>query len=221
MSLVKTNILKTDARLIKLFGTPKLRGGDPVEALVGCILSQSTTDAQSDAAYDALVQAFPTWQQIRDAHVNEIAHVIKAAGLSNEKARYIQAALTFIARERGEYNLDFLRDLPTDQARKWLMQIHGVGPKTASIVLLFALKLPVLPVDTHVHRVTRRLGWIPEKTSADAAHEILEALVPPILYYRLHLNLIRLGREICRAPTPKCELCPLTDLCAYYQTTRK
>lgn len=214
---VRDAISETDARLTRVFGTPKLRGGDPIEALVGCILSQSTTDAQSDAAYDALVKKFPTWVQVRDARPADLARVIKTSGLANEKARYIKNALDFIERERGEISLDFLRRMPVREARQWLTQIRGVGPKTASIVLLFALKMPVFPVDTHVHRVTRRLGWITDKTSADKAHEILEALVPPERYYPLHLNLIRLGREICRAQNPKCELCPLTDLCAYYR----
>lgn len=214
---LREKIVETDARLRRMFGTPKLRGGDAVEALIGCILSQATTDAQSGAAYDALVNAFPTWEKVRDARPTSIARVIKSSGLANEKTRYIQDALTFIERERGEFNLDFLRDLPTRDARKWLMQMRGVGPKTASIVLLFALKLPVMPVDTHVHRVTRRLGWISERTSAERAHELLEDLTPPKMYYRLHINLIRLGREICRAPTPRCEMCPLTDLCEYYQ----
>lgn len=214
---VRQRILETDARLEKVFGTPQLRGGDPIEALVGCILSQATTDAQSGAAYDALVKKYPTWEQVRATRTSDIARVIKQSGLANEKARYIKNALEFIERERGEFNLDFLREMPVADARKWLTQIHGVGPKTASIVLLFALKMPVMPVDTHVHRVTRRLGWITNKTSADRAHEILEGLVPPKLYYPLHLNLIRLGREICRAQTPRCEMCPLTDICEYYQ----
>lgn len=213
----KSRILKTDARLVRVFGIPRLRGGDPIEALVGCILSQATTDAQSDAAYAALVQIYPTWAQVRDARIPDIARVIRAAGLANEKARYVKGALQFIERERGEFNLDFLNDLSERDARRWLMQIRGVGPKTASIVLLFAQKRSVMPVDTHVHRVTRRLGWISEKTSAARAHEILEALVPPNLYYRLHLNLIRLGREICRARNPRCEICPVNDLCDFYR----
>jgi endonuclease III len=154
---------------------------------------------------------------VRDARVADIARVIYKSGLANDKARYIKHALQFIERERGSIMLDFLNDMPPHDARKWLMQMEGVGPKTASIVLLFALKHPVFPVDTHVHRVTRRLGWISDKTSAERAHEILEKQIPPKLYYRLHINLIRLGREICRAQTPHCEMCPLTDLCAHYK----
>ena len=216
---LREQILETDARLAQLFGKPKLRGGDAMEALVGCILSQATTDAQSGAAYDALVQKFPTWAQLRDARISDIARTIKTSGLANEKAQYIKGALQFIERERGEFSLDFLNEMSEHNARKWLTQMRGVGPKTASIVLLFAQKRNVFPVDTHVHRVTRRLGWISEKTSADQAHEILEAAIPPKMYYRLHINLIRLGREICRAQNPKCEICPLNDLCAYYLKT--
>ncbi len=217
---LREQILKADARLAKIFGKPKLRGGDPIEALIGCILSQATTDAQSEAAYEALVKQFPTWARLRDARNSEIARVIRAAGLANEKAHYIKDALQFIERERGTITLDFLNELSEHDARKWLMQMRGVGPKTASIVLLFAQQRNVFPVDTHVHRVTRRLGWLSYKTSAEQAHEILEAAIPPKMYYRLHINLIRLGREICRAHKPQCEMCPLNDLCAYYQNTR-
>ncbi|MBI4670664.1 MAG: endonuclease III [Chloroflexi bacterium] len=210
----------TDKILVRVFGNPQLQGGDPVEALVGCILSQATTDAQSDAAYDALIAKYPTWGKLRDARVTDIARVIRASGLANDKARYIKHALQFIERERGKINLDFLNAMGTADARKWLMQMQGVGPKTASIVLLFAQKRPVFPVDTHVHRVTRRLGWISEKTSAEQAHELLEAQIPPKRYYALHVNLIRLGREICRAQNPRCAICPLKDLCAYFQRTQ-
>lgn len=218
---IPKNIRAADKILVRVFGNPELRGGDPVDVLVGCILSQATTDAQSDAAYDALVAKYPTWAQLRDARVTDIARVIKSSGLANDKARYIKGALQFIERERGEIRLDFLNDLGEADARKWLMQMEGVGPKTASIVLLFAQKRNVFPMDTHVHRVTRRLGWIGEKTSAEQAHHLLEALIPPKRYYAMHINLIRLGREICRAQNPRCELCPLKDLCEYYRNVRK
>jgi endonuclease-3 len=214
------NIRAADKILIRVFGNPRLKGGDAVAALVGCILSQATTDAQSDAAYDALVAKYPTWAKLRDARVSEIARVIQSAGLANEKACYIKHALEFIEHARGEFNLDFLNELNETDARKWLMQMEGVGPKTASIVLLFAQKRNVFPVDTHVHRVTRRLGWISEKTSAEQAHELLEALIPPRRYYAMHINLIRLGREICRAQKPRCEICPLQALCDDYAIMR-
>lgn len=214
-------VLETDKRLIRSFGKPNPRGGDPVETLVSCILSQNTTDAQSDAAFNALVKKYSTWEKLRRARVSGIARAIRASGLADDKAHYIKGALQFIEQERGEINLDFLNDLSEQDARKWLMQIRGVGPKTASIVLLFAQRRNVFPVDTHVHRVTRRLGWISEKTSAEQAYQILESHIPPKMYYRLHINLIRLGREICRAHNPRHELCPLKDLCEYYQSLSK
>lgn len=215
---LREKILETDRRLSQVFGKPKLRGGDPVAELVSCILSQATTDAQSGAAYNALVKRYPTWAQLRDARVSDIARVIKQSGLANEKAQYIKGALQYIERERGAFTLDFLNDMSEHDARKWLTQIHGVGPKTASIVLLFAQKRNVFPVDTHVHRVTRRLGWISEKTTANQAHQLLETQIPSGAYYRMHVNLIRLGREICRAQNPLHAVCPLRDLCDYYQT---
>lgn len=214
---ISTGIRAADKILTRVFGNPELEGGDAVETLVGCILSQATTDAQSDAAYDALIAKYPTWAKLRDARTSDITRTIKASGLANEKARYIKGALQFIERERGAINLDFLNELRETDARKWLMQMQGVGPKTASIVLLFAQKRNVFPVDTHVHRVTRRLGWISEKTSAEQAHQLLESLIPPRRYYAMHKNLIRLGREICRAQNPRCAMCPLKELCAYYQ----
>jgi len=219
-SSVKASIRAADKILVRVFGNPQWEGGDAVEALVGCILSQATTDAQSAAAYNALIAKYPTWEKLRAARASDIARVIQSAGLANAKARYIKHALQFIQRARGEINLDFLNDMRAADARKWLMQIHGVGPKTASIVLLFAQKRNVFPVDTHVHRVTQRLGWIPENTSAAQAHKLLEALIPPRRYYAMHINLIRLGREICRAQKPRCEICPLNALCAYYQNLK-
>lgn len=218
---ISRNIRAADKILGRVFGNPVLQGNDAVAVLVGCILSQATTDKQSDAANQALIKKYPTWAKLRDARVSEIARVIRSAGLANEKARYIKHALQYIERERGAINLDFLNDLSERDARKWLMQMEGVGPKTASIVLLFAQKRNVFPVDTHVHRVTRRLGWIDEKTSAEQAHQILEGLIPPQRYYAMHINLIRLGREICHARNPRCEICPLKDLCKYYRQSRK
>lgn len=212
---------KVDHRLVKIFGEPHLRGNDPVAELVGCILSQATTDVQSSAAYDALIARYPTWEQIKRARHAELARVIHRAGLANEKARYIKGALQFIERERGEISLDFLKRMPPAEGRAWLTQITGVGPKTASIVLLFALKLDAFPVDTHIYRVSRRLGWIDARTTANQAHDILGPVIPAARKYPLHVNLIRLGREICTARVPHCERCPLTDLCNYYQTIQK
>ncbi len=206
------------ARLVETYGYPTWRSTlPPVDELVSTILSQSTTDTNRDMAFDALKARFETWEAVRDAPLAEVIATIHSAGLSNQKGPRIQAALRTITLQKGEITLDFLADMPVDEAKAWLTQLDGIGPKTAAIILLFAFEKPAFPVDTHVHRVTQRLGLIGPKTSAERAHDELEQIVPPEDYLPAHLNLIRHGREVCHARGPRCELCPLTDLCDYYQ----
>ena len=202
--------------LLDAYGDPPRPLLDPVSELVSTILSQSTNDTLRDRAYDQLRQKYPTWEQVRDAPVPEIEKAIRVCGLSRQKAPRIKKALAAITRQRGELSLGFLRAMSVDEARQWLMSIDGVGPKTAAIVLLFALNRPAFPVDTHVHRVTGRLGLIPPRSSADQAHPILEDLVPPELYLPFHLNVITHGRQVCHARQPACERCGLRRLCRYY-----
>jgi endonuclease-3 len=152
--------------------------------------------------------------------VEAVREAIGPAGLSHIKAPRIQEALRFITGQRGGLSLDFLKELPVEEAKAWLTQIKGIGPKTAAIVLLFSLDMPAFPVDTHVHRVSGRLGLIGPKVSAEQAHAILEDLLPAELYFPFHLNVIRHGREICHARNPRCEICPLQNMCDYYQETR-
>lgn len=216
-----TCIQRTDARLKKAYGEPHRDRGDAVSQLVGTMLSQATTDVQTARSFDELRRRFPTWDEVSAAPVREIASAIRSSGLSKQKAPRIKAALQYIRKMRGTIELEFLERLPPAEARQWLMQINGVGPKTASIVLLFTFGLPFFPVDTHILRVTKRLGWIPPTASAERAHDLLAELVPPRLYFRLHLNLIEHGRAICRAGKPRCEVCPLTDFCVYYATVYK
>ena len=185
------------------------------------MLSQATTDTQTARSFETLRRRFPTWEQVRDAPAAEIAKQIRASGLSKQKAPRIKSALKYITRERGKIELNFLKRMADEEAYRWLTHIKGVGSKTASIVLLFAFHRPLFPVDTHIHRITRRLGWVPQKANPDKVHEILQPLVPDKVHYRLHVNLIRFGREICIARAPRCEVCPLTDLCEYYQERRK
>jgi endonuclease-3 len=154
---------------------------------------------------------------VRNAPVEAVEEAIRPAGLAQQKAPRIKAALDFIIQERGELSLDFLKELPIEEAKAWLNQINGIGPKTAAIILLFSLGMPAFPVDTHVHRVTQRLGLIGPKVSAEKAHDLLEDLLAPEHYYAFHLNVIRHGREICHARNPKCEICPLQELCDYYR----
>jgi len=190
---------------------------DPLDELINTILSQNTNDLNRDRAYHALRAKFPAWEAVRDAPAPQVIAAIKSAGLANQKGPRIQKVLRRITKERGELDLNFLRDWPADQAKAWLMSLDGVGPKTASIVLLFALGKPAFPVDTHIHRVTGRLGLIPPRTSADKAHEILETLVPPEWYHSFHLNVIKHGRQVCKAQRPLCEKCVLQKYCDDFQ----
>ena len=191
--------------------------GDPLDGLVGTILSQHTSDVNSHRAHQRLRERFPTWQAVLDAPEEALADAIRVGGLARLKARRIQEVLARVVAEHGGFDLGFLADLPLDEARAWLTALPGVGPKTAACVLMFDLDRPALPVDTHVHRVSRRLGLIGPRVSADAAHAILEAQLPPEQVYAFHVSMIAHGRRICRAPVPKCGLCPLTELCDYYQ----
>jgi endonuclease-3 len=204
--------------LLKAYGEPVWRNPLPaLDELVSTILSQNTNDLNRDRAFEALRARFPSWEAVRDAPEAEVVDAIRPAGLANQKGPRIQAVLRAITAERGALNLDFLRDLPVAEARDWLTQFKGVGPKTAAIVLLFALGRPAFPVDTHVHRVTGRLGLRPEKLSADDCHAYFEDLLPPNTYYAAHLNLIRHGREVCHARNPECGRCVLLSLCPFGQ----
>lgn len=206
------------AHLNARYGEPTWRQHlAPVDELVSTILSQNTNDKNRDKGFYALKDTFPDWESVRDAPPEMVVDLIRPAGLANQKGPRIQAALQHITDEIGEISLDFLAEMPTEDAKVWLTSIKGVGPKTAAIILLFAFHLPAFPVDTHVHRVSGRLGLIGPKVSADQAHDVLEQIVPEDDFYPAHLNLIRHGREVCNARKPKCGQCPLTSDCQYYQ----
>jgi endonuclease-3 len=203
-------------RLLEHFGYPEWRNPlPPLDELVSTILSQNTNDVNRDRAFESLRRRFPTWEAVRDAPENEVVEAVRLAGLANQKGPRIQAALRSITEQVGRLELEFLRDMETEQAREWLLQFKGVGPKTAAIVLQFSLGKSAFPVDTHIYRVSGRLGLRPEKMSVEQAHDHLASLLPPETYYPAHLNLIRLGRQICHARKPQCPICPLNDLCAY------
>lgn len=205
--------------LLETYGEPTWRPHlDPVSELVSTILSQNTNDVNRDVAYERLRARFPTWEEARDADLVEVIEAIRPAGLANQKGPRIQDALRFITETRGTLELDFLADWPLEQAKDWLSSIKGVGPKTAAIVLLFSLGRPAFPVDTHVHRVTKRLGLIGQKVSREKAHDELEKLVPAKDYYPFHLNVIRHGRQVCTSRKPQCDVCPVQELCDYYRS---
>lgn len=206
------------AALGELFGFPDWRPFlPPLDELIDCILSQSTSDTNRDRAFAALKASFSSWEEVMNAPLNSVIEVIKPAGLANQKAPRIQEVLRRIYVERGELSIDFLADLPIDEAKSWLTSFHGVGPKTAAIVLCFAFQREAFPVDTHIHRVGQRIGFLPQGISADNAHPVMEAIVPPQDYFAFHLNMIRLGREICQARQPRCTICPLKAYCDFYQ----
>jgi len=209
-------------KLIDAYGQPTWRDPLPaIDELVSTVLSQNTNDTNRDRAFHALRKRFVSWEQVRDAEEAEVVAAIRPAGLANQKGPRIQQLLRSISAERGALDLNFLADLDVEEGRQWLMRFKGVGPKTAAIVLLFSLGKPAFPVDTHVYRVSGRLGLRPEKMNVEQAHTHLESLLPPETYYAAHLNIIRLGRETCHARRPNCLLCPLQAICDFYQTSYK
>ena len=208
-------------RLLRAFGEPDWGSPmEPIDELVCTILSQNTSDTNRDRAYTALRKRFPTWEKVRDAGPDEVIDVIRVGGLANQKGPRIQTVLREISAERGDFDLEFLSDLPLEEARQWLTKFHGVGPKTAAIVLQFSLGRPAFPVDTHIYRVSGRIGLRPLKMSVEQAHIRLEKLFRPETYYAAHLNLIRLGRQVCHPRKPDCPRCPVRDVCEYEPKTK-
>ena len=203
-----------ERRLDDYFGViePEIRN-DPISELVGTILSQNTSDLNSERAFQALRTRFPTWDSVLEADSDAIIDSIRAGGLAQVKGPRIRQVLQRIAEDRGELSLDFLVSLPPSDARAYLLSLPGVGVKTAACVQAFACGQAALPVDTHVHRLAIRLGLIPPGTNAERAHDLLEATVPAERQYSVHVHLIRLGREVCKALRPRCPECPLLEIC--------
>lgn len=221
MSDLKTRALEVHQRLLEVYGEPIWRNPLPaIDELVSTILSQNTNDLNRDRAFNSLRAKFPTWEAVRDANVEAVIAAIRLAGLANQKGPRIQQVLQAITAERGSLDLSFLADLSVDKARAWLTKFNGVGPKTAAIVLCFSLNMPAFPVDTHIYRVTGRIGLRPERMTVEQAHPYLEGIFPPETYYAAHLNLIRLGRETCEARKPLCGKCPIRDLCDFEPKTK-
>jgi endonuclease-3 len=193
------------------------RRDNPVAVLVQTILSQNTSDKNSRPSFENLVNTFSNWDELVAARVDKICEAIKTGGLGAVKASYIKGALQEIHRRQGAFDLGFLKNLSVDEAREWLMQLPGVGMKTASVVLLFSLGMPAMPVDTHVFRVSKRLGLIGSKVDVEKAHGLLEKLVPADDIYQFHVLLIEHGRRTCKAQRPRCSSCVLARLCPSYE----
>jgi endonuclease-3 len=204
-------------RLRAHYGEPEQRPlQDPLSELIQTVLSQNTADVNSDRAFASLVERFGgDWEAVRAAPTSVVADAIRIGGLAEIKAARIKAILDAIAERCGELDLTFLRDVPLNEGRGFLRSLGGVGPKTAACVLLFSCGKPAMPVDTHVHRVSLRLGLVPAKATAEQAHALLEEATDPDQVYAVHMLLIRHGREICKAQRPRCPACPVLDLCPY------
>ncbi|MGC4104958.1 MAG: endonuclease III [Thermomicrobiales bacterium] len=192
--------------------------GEPLDELISTILSQHTSDTNTARSWASLQQRFATWDAVIAASPEEVANAIRMGGLANQKAPRIQGVLEEVHERTDGFDLGFLSDLPLEQAKAWLTRLHGVGPKTAACVLLFALGRPAQPVDTHVHRLSLRLGLVPPKTTAERSENILEALLGdnPQTTYAAHKGLIAHGRAICTARAPRCPACILKDRCDYF-----
>jgi len=203
------------------YGPQRWRSSGPaLDGLIRTILSQNTNDRNSRGAFQSLRRAFDSWEAVMRAPTRCIARAIRVAGLATIKSARIKRILRQIHADRGDLSLEFLRDLPADEARAALNRFHGVGPKTAACVLMFSFGMPVLPVDTHVHRVSQRLGLIGPTVSAEKAHDVLAAIVPPELVYPFHVLLIQHGRAICHRRKPACTRCVLRSApgrCTYHE----
>jgi len=223
IAALSAKALEVTRRLTELYGVAEWSKKDPLSMLVDIILSHRTRDEQTAAAYDNLVKRFGSWEAMRDAPTSEVQEAIDNVNWPEVKAPRLQALMRRITEERGELNLDFLRDIPVEEGAAWLNRLEGVGPKTTAAVLLFSSRKPILPVDTHVWRVSIHLGLIGKKVTADNAHALLQALLPndPQTIYNFHKALLRHGQRICVYDRPRCEKCILTDLCDYYKTVVK
>jgi len=215
-----TRLQRKTARVCKAleqrFGTPQWPGPrDPLDSLIRTILSQNTNDKNRDLAYRRLRERFPTWREVMRARPESIARAIKIGGLSRQKSVRIKAILKWIYETYGELSLDFFHTMPTDEIIKTFTTLKGVGLKTIYVVLAFACGRDVFPVDTHIHRITRRLGLVPEKATADKAHHLMAPLVPAGKAYPFHINLLVFGRTICHARNPDCRQCFVSRECLY------
>ena len=184
-----------------------------LDELIFTVLTQHTSDLNAERSYDALRKVMPTWASVIEAETQKIADAIHHGGLANQKSERIQKILIEILHRLGHFELEFLSDLPLEEARSWLTSLPGVGPKTAAVVMAFSLKMPAFPVDTHILRVSKRLGLIGRKVSADQAHPIMENMIPSNNRYDMHVLLITHGRQICKARVPQCGRCPLDQEC--------
>ncbi|HEX8847279.1 MAG TPA: hypothetical protein VF791_21730 [Pyrinomonadaceae bacterium] len=204
--------------LERAYGVPlNERATDPLDMLIKIILSQATSDTNSHRTFAALKKRFPTWDAVLRARTHTIAETIRSGGLANQKAAVIKDVLRQIKEEHGALDLSFLHKFSPEEAVRYLSQFRGIGPKTIACTLLFACRKEVFPLDTHIFRILRRVGLIPQKCTDRRAHEIMNSVVPEGKFYSFHVNLIRHGRTLCRPRDPLCERCPIVEYCDYGQ----
>ncbi len=204
-------------KLEEHFGEPVWKGRrNPVDSLIKTVLSQSTNDRNRDRAYDELRRRFPTWAEVASADPREIAEAIRVAGLANQKSVRIRDILRWLAQHNGGFELEKLCGMDIREALGWLGHLKGIGVKTLAVVLMFACGRDVFPVDTHVHRIVRRLGLVPENADPVKTFWQMAEFVPPGKSYSFHMNLLKLGRTICKARNPSCKVCPLREKCRHH-----
>lgn len=200
--------------LEKEYGVPRrARPGNPLDILIETILSQNTNDQNRDRAYQRLKTRFPRWEEVLEGKTKLLVSAIRPGGLAEQKARRIREILHWIKKQKGKLSLSFLRKMDSEEIKKTVGALKGVGPKTLHCLLLFGLRREAFPVDTHIHRIGKRLGFIPERMDAEKAHEWMSPLIPKKKSLSLHLNLIRFGRSVCRARNPLCDACFLSGEC--------
>jgi endonuclease-3 len=206
--------------LERAYGVPvnrRVADADPLDELVATILSQATSDTNSERTFAALKKRFPTWDAVLRAREQTLADTIRAGGLANQKAAVIRALLRQLKEERGTLDLSFLHEMTADEAVRYLSRFRGIGPKTIACTLLFACRKEVFPLDTHIFRILRRVGLVPTSCTDARAHSLMNELVPEGKFYSFHVNLIRHGRKLCRPRDPLCERCPVVEYCDYGQ----
>lgn len=204
--------------LERTYGVPEnRRTSDPLDMLVKIILSQATSDTNSERTFAALKKRYPAWKSLLRARTTSVADTIRSGGLANQKAAVIKDVLRQLKEDRGALDLSFLQDLSPEAAVDYLARFRGIGPKTIACTLLFACRKEVFPLDTHIFRILRRVGLIPQTCTDRRAHDIMNRMVPEGKFYSFHVNLIRHGRTLCRPREPLCERCPIVEYCDYGQ----
>jgi endonuclease-3 len=218
---LKAKVRRVTLLLEKQYGIPRReRSGDPLDILIETILSQNTNDRNRDKAYQRLRTRFPHWENVLEAKTRSIVSAIRPGGLAEQKAQRIHEILHWIKEREGRVSLVFLKRMGFEEIKKTIGTLKGIGPKTLHCLLLFGLGREAFPVDTHILRIGKRLGLLPEWMGAEKAHAWIVPFLPEGKTLSLHLNLIRFGRSVCKARKPQCDICFLKDECTAIETIK-